>query len=184
MSHTTDLAAGNFLIPDGTFVAELAVFIIVLAAISRLVVPPLKASMEKRQEAIRQQIEDARLAKERLDAAEADYQKALSEARAEAARTREDAQATRKAMIDAAKDEARIEAEAVTRRAEERIALERAQVLAELRREIGELALTLSERIVGETLADDERQRRVVERFLSELESSDQGTTQTPTAAH
>src|SRR5919206_417901 len=66
MSYTTAVphveASGNFLIPDGTFIAELVVFLLVLAAISRWVVPPVKASMEKRQEAIRQQLEDARLA--------------------------------------------------------------------------------------------------------------------------
>ena len=33
------------------------------------------------------------------------------------------------------------------------------------------LAVELAERVVGESLADEERQRRVVDRFLAELES-------------
>ena len=47
---------------------------------------------------------------------------------------------------------------------------ERQQVLAQLRTEIGELSTQLASRIVGESLEDEARQRRVVERFLAELE--------------
>ena len=173
MSDTTTLAGGNFLIPDGTFIAELVVFLLVLLAISRLVVPPLKASMEKRQEAIRQQLEDARLAKERLDAAEADYAAALAEARAEAAHTREEGRRIRQEIIDGARDEARAAAEEVTRLAEERLQAQHRQALNELRSEVGKLAGDLAGRIVGETLADAELQRRVVDRFLAELATSE-----------
>lgn len=174
MSYTSTSAAGNFLIPDGTFIAELVVFVLVLAAISRLVVPPIKASMEKRQDAIRQQLEDARLAKERLDAAEADYAAALAEARAEAARTREEGRRIRQETIDGAREEARAAAEEVTRLAEERLQVQHRQVLNELRAEVGKLAGDLASRIVGETLADEALQRRVVDRFLTELHESEQ----------
>jgi len=173
MSHSTVSAEGNFLIPDGTFLAELAAFIIILAVIWRYVVPPLKASLEKRQEVIRQQLEDARLAKERLDAAESDYAAALAEARAEAARTREEARRIRQEIIDGARDEARAAAEEVTRQAEERLAVQHRQVLAELRGEVGRLATDLAGRIVGEALTDQELQRRVVDRFLAELATSE-----------
>ena len=177
MSYTTAVphaeASGNFLIPDGTFVAELVVFLLVLLAISRLVVPPLKASMEKRQEAIRQQLEDARQAKERLDAAESEYAAAMAEARAEAARTREEARRIRQEIIDGARDEARTAAEEVTRQAEERLAVQHRQVLAELRAEVGKLATDLAGRIVGEAMNDEELQRRVVDRFLAELATTE-----------
>jgi F-type H+-transporting ATPase subunit b len=48
----------------------------------------------------------------------------------------------------------------------------------QLRGEVGSLATELASRIVGESLDDDERQRRVVDRFISELESSDTTTRQ------
>jgi F-type H+-transporting ATPase subunit b len=40
-----------------------------------------------------------------------------------------------------------------------------------LRTEVGTLATTLAGRIVGESLDDDARQSRVVDRFLADLES-------------
>jgi F-type H+-transporting ATPase subunit b len=44
--------------------------------------------------------------------------------------------------------------------------------MAQLRSEVGTLATTLAGRIVGESLDDDVRQSRVVDRFLSELEGA------------
>jgi F-type H+-transporting ATPase subunit b len=44
-------------------------------------------------------------------------------------------------------------------------------VRTQLRSEIGGLATTLAGRIVGESLTDDERARRTVDRFLADLES-------------
>ena len=174
MPDTTTLAEGNFLIPDATFLAELVAFVLILAFMWKYVVPPLQKNLEARQEAIRQQLEDARLAKERLDAAEADYATAVAEARAEAARTREEARRIRQEIIDSAKDEARTAAEEVTRLAEERLQVQHRQVLNELRSEVGQLAIDLAGRIVGESLTDEALQHRVVDRFLTELQESEQ----------
>jgi len=173
MSHTTTLAEGNFLIPDATFLAEIVAFILILAVMWKYVVPPLQKNLAARQDVIRQQLEDARLAKERLDAAEADYTAALAEARAEAARSREEGRRIRQEIIDGARDEARAAAEEVTRLAEERLQAQHRQALNELRAEVGKLAGDLAGRIVGETLADEELQRRVVDRFLAELATSE-----------
>ena len=42
-----------------------------------------------------------------------------------------------------------------------------------LRAEVGTLATQLAGRVVGESLEDDARAQRVVERFLADLESGD-----------
>lgn len=173
MSTTTTLASGNFLIPDATFLAEIVAFILILAVMWKYVVPPLQKNLSARQDVIRQQLEDARLAKERLDAAEADYTAALAEARAEAARSREEGRRIRQEIIDGARDEARAAAEEVTRLAEERLQAQHRQALNELRAEVGKLAGDLASRIVGESLADEELQRRVIDRFLAELAVSE-----------
>ena len=44
--------------------------------------------------------------------------------------------------------------------------------MAQLLSEVGTLATTLAGRIVGESLDDDVRQSRVVDRFLTELEGA------------
>ena len=42
----------------------------------------------------------------------------------------------------------------------------------QLRAEIGRLSVELAGRIVGESLEDEARQRRIIDRFLEELEST------------
>ena len=169
----TTLAEGNFLIPDSTFLVELAIFVLLFLAIWKLVIPRIMPGLYQRQEAIRQGIEDNKAAKERLDAAEEEFAKAIAEARAEAAKIRDEANRLRAQTIEHAKDEARTAAENVAKMAEERLAVQYRQVVAELRRDVGKLAVELAGRIVGESLADEELQRRVIDRFLAELETSE-----------
>ncbi len=50
------------------------------------------------------------------------------------------------------------------------IEADRQQALTSLRAEVGALSVELAARIVGESLQDEARQRRTVDRFLAELE--------------
>jgi F-type H+-transporting ATPase subunit b len=161
----------NFLVPNGTFIAELVAFALLLWALNRWVLPPLKKAMTERQQYIDQQIKEGREARERLEAAEEEHKQLLEQTRADASRIREEARAEGQSIIAELRAKAQEEAERVRRRGEEQLAAEREQVVAALRAEIGRLAADLAERIVGESLADDERQGRIIDRFLDELES-------------
>ena len=66
-----------------------------------------------------------------------------------------------------------VEAERIVTHARTQIDAERTQAVASLRSEVGSMATSLAGRIVGESLEDEARQRRTVERFLDELESSE-----------
>lgn len=157
----------------GTLIAEIVGFLIVLWVIRRWVVPPIRKSMQERQDAIRAQFEESQRAKERLESAEQDYQRALDDARREASRLREEAQEQRSQIVEEARSEARERADEILARAEEQIATERRQAVTQLRDELGRMAVDLAGRVVGESLEDDARQRRVVERFLDELENGE-----------
>ena len=66
--------------------------------------------------------------------------------------------------------EAQAEARRLTDAANAQIEAERQQALTSLRAEVGTLATDLAGRIVGESLQDEARQSRVVDRFLEDLE--------------
>jgi F-type H+-transporting ATPase subunit b len=157
----------NFLIPNGTFFFEWLVFILVLVFLARKVIPRIVAMIEQRQETIRKQFEDAESAKTRLEAAEREYTEALAETRRDASRLREQAQAERADIVEEARSEAQARVEEMLAAAEERIATERQQTILSLRNEIGELAMTLSDRIVHDSLRRDSRQRKLVEDFIA-----------------
>src|SRR5262249_26083152 len=148
-SHTV-LADGNFLVPNATFLAEVVAFAIILWVLYRYVVPPAQKAMRERQELIRGQIEESRQARERLAKAEADYQRALFEARAEAAKIRDGARADADRLRDEMRVQAQEEADRIRARAVEQLATQRQQVVNELRAEIGRLAVTPAERIARE----------------------------------
>lgn len=101
-----------------------------------------------------------------------EYRSQLTEARRDAARIREEAKQQGTAIIAAMRHEAEAESQRIMARTQTHLHAEREQVIRSLRAEIGTLATTLAGRIVGEALDDDERSQRVVERFLTELESA------------
>jgi F-type H+-transporting ATPase subunit b len=167
MHGETVLAANNFLIPNGTIFFELLLFLVVLWVLAKKIVPRINTALEQRQQTIRQQFEDAEAAREAAEKARRDYEEALAETRREISRLREEANAEKAQIIEEARSTARIEAEKVTEQERARLETERSQVLMSLRNEIGELAFTLSEKIVRDSLRDEERQRKLVDDFIA-----------------
>jgi len=145
LAATSTEGDSNFLVPNATFIAELVAFGLLLWALSKYVLPPLSRAMTQRQDFIDRQIKDSQTARERVEQTEADLKALLEETRADASRIRD--------------------------RGEQQLAAEREQVIAAVRADLGRLAAELAERIVGESLDDDARQRRIVDRFLDDLGS-------------
>src|SRR5438067_5754098 len=103
----------NFLIPNGTIIFEWLVFILVLVFLAKKVIPRISAMIEKRQETIRQQFEDAKNAREDAERSRQEYQEALAETRREITRLREEANAEKGQILDEARASAREEAAAI-----------------------------------------------------------------------
>ena len=85
---------------------------------------------------------------------------------------REQAREEGAAIIAELREQAQVEARRIAEAAQAQIAADRQQAFASLRAEVGELAVELASTIVGESLADEARQSRVVDRFLAELDAS------------
>jgi F-type H+-transporting ATPase subunit b len=159
-----------FLIPNATFFVELAIFLLILFVIWRYVVPPVKKATQERQEMVRRQIEESRQARERLEQADAAYREAMSEARTEAAKIRDEARVEAGRIKAELREQAEREVALIRQRGEEQLERQREQVKRELSAEIGRLAVTLAERIVGESMQDEANRRGTVDRFIAELE--------------
>ena len=168
---TTNLAQGNFLVPNMTFVVELLAFLLILFILGRYVVPRVNNAMAERQERIRRQFEESEEAKAKAEAAEREYREALVQARQEAASIREDAREHGAAIIAEMREQANAEAQRILSHAQSQLQAERQQVLQQVRAELGTIAITLAERILGQSLQDGARQQATVEQFIAELES-------------
>jgi F-type H+-transporting ATPase subunit b len=165
------LASENPLLPAWIEIILAVVFVLLLTfVIARFVVPRFEATYAERTAAIQGGIEKAEHAQAEAQAALEQYNAQLAEARTEAARIREDAKTQGTQILAELREQAQAEATRIRTQAEAQLEAERAQVMASLRREIGGLATTLASRIVGESLTDDERARRTVDRFIADLE--------------
>ncbi len=165
----------NPIIPNGTFIVELIAFFLILWFLYRKVVPLISSSMEKRQELIRSQIDDSKAAKERLEAAEAEYKQALADTRTDAARIREEARVQGQQIIEEMRATAKEEAARITAANQARLETEHQLLLVQLRSEVGELAVELASRIIGHELSGDARQRQLVDDFINDLDSGPAG---------
>ena len=169
MSHPAVLAekTNNFLIPNGTFIFEWLVFVLVVIFVAKKIYPRINELIERRQATIKQQFDDAEKARADAQKAKKEYEDALAENRKEISRLRDEANAERAQIIEDARVAARAAAEEVTEQERARLATERQQVLLGLRNEIGELAFTLADKLVRESLREEDRQRRLVDDFIA-----------------
>jgi F-type H+-transporting ATPase subunit b len=166
----------NFLVPNATFLVELAAFALLFFLLAKYVIPPINKAMTNRQEAIRTQFHELEQAKADANAAEEEFKAQIADARHEAARIREEAREQGAQIIAEMRQQGESEKARIVDNGHAQIAAERQQAVASLRAEVGTLATTLAGRIVGESLDDDERQSRVVERFLADLEAGTPGS--------
>ena len=145
-------------------------FVLVFGILGKVFLPRIQKILAERTEAIEgglNRADEAQAeAKDLLD----QYREQLAEARHEAARMREEAREQGAQIIAEMREQAQAEARRVTEAAQAQIGAERQQALISLRAEVGTLATELASRIVGESLADQARQNRMVDRFLGELD--------------
>jgi F-type H+-transporting ATPase subunit b len=151
------------------------VLLIIAVAFYKFVLPKFRVLLDERTELIQGGIEKAETAQAEAKAALERNHAELAEARAEAARIREEARTEGAAIVAEHRERASVEAERILETAHKQIEAERQQASVALRAEVGTLATELASRIVGEALQDEARQSRVVDRFLDEL-AAESGT--------
>ena len=173
----TDLVAAassgsqNPLVPSLTELIIGAVsFFIVFGLLGKVLLPRIQQALHERTDQIEGGLERAEEAQAEASRVLEQYRQQLAAARHEAARLREDAREQGAQIIAEMRAEAQAEARRLTEAANAQIQAERQQALTALHAEVGALATDLAGRIVGESLQDEARQSRVVDRFLDDLE--------------
>ena len=176
MTYLADsTASSNPLFPSWPeFIIGTILFFLVFGFLAKMLMPRITKTLAERTELIEGGLarsEEAQAeAKDLLD----QYRQQLADARHEAARMRQEANEQGAQIIAEMREQAQAEARRITEAAQAQIAAERQQALNSLRTEVGTLATELASRIVGESLTDEARQSRMVDRFLAELEVTNQ----------
>jgi F-type H+-transporting ATPase subunit b len=164
----TRLDAGLLTI-NGTLIAQLVIFLLVLGVLYRLAWGPLLRILNERRARIAQGVEATQKAMQELEAAERERQAKLEEARREAQtildRIAKQGEDLRKEL----EVKAREQAEALIAKARAEIQQERQKAVQDLRSQVADLAVMAAGRIIGESL-DAKKHRELIERTIEEAE--------------
>jgi F-type H+-transporting ATPase subunit b len=163
----------NPLVPNWTEVIVGAIaFFIVFFALWKVLLPRILKTLEERTEAIEGGLERADKAQLEANRLVEQFKAQVADSKHEASRLREQAREEGAQIIAAMREEAQAEARRIVEAAQQQIAADRQQAFASLRAEVGTLSVQLASKIVGESLDDQARQSRVVDRFLADLDAS------------
>ena len=164
---------GSFLVsPElGLMIWTLALFGFTMWVLSKLAFPRIQEALDKRANAIRENIEAAERQRKEADELLEEYRQRLREAREQAddivSRARKASETAKAEATEAGKEKreelvsaARRDIEAETRRSLDRI-----------RKEVADLTVIATEKVARKSLTDDD-QKRLVEEALSEVDFS------------
>jgi F-type H+-transporting ATPase subunit b len=161
--------AGNLLSPNGGLMFwTLVVFLFLLFVLGKFVFPKITASVEAREKALEDAIQDAKRDREEAARALAEQQKQIETARAEAQKLIVDGRQMGEKMRSDMMEETHRQQQAMLDRARHEIEAEKENAIAELRREAIDLAIAGASKVIEKNL-DDQSNRKIVESFLSSI---------------
>jgi len=131
--------------------------------------PAIKKGLEDRTNRIRESIDDADRAKNEAQGILDEYQRQLADARSEANRIIEEARQTADQLRRDLVTRAEQEAQELRQRTAEDIAAAQSRAMADLRTQVRDLTIELTEKVVGRQL-DGDTQRQLVDSYIAELE--------------
>lgn len=151
---------------------SLVIFVGIVVVFMRVFMPRIQQVLDERAELIEGGISKAAEVQAQAAVALEEYTVQLRAARVEAAKIREDARLEAAQIIADSREKAIQHADLIAETSLKQLAAERQHAAVSLHADIAGLATDLASRIVGEALADDARQQRVIDGFLAELEAT------------
>jgi len=153
-------------VPDpGLYIWTIVTFLLLVALLGKFAWRPLLDALDRRQEAIRKSLDEARQAKQELERLHVESQRILAEARAQAdvilSETRSDANRFREEL----KQKAQAEAQGIVRNAEKQIEQGTARALQQIRAEAVEISVAIASKLLQRNVTREDNERLIEETF-------------------
>ena len=160
-----------FTVNLGTTVWTTFIFLSLLGILWKFAWGPILGAVEARENGIQAKLDQAASSNEEAARLLAEHKEQLADARRQANELIAEGKAAGEHLRSEIEEKARAEAQGIVDRARAEIARERDQAIEALRRESVDLALAAASRLMQENL-DQDKDRQLVERYLSELGSA------------
>ena len=154
---------------NATLVAQLLIFLVMVAVLWRLAWGPLTSRLAARQARIKEGLEAAEQAKRDREKAEKEYRARLEEAAREARAMLEQATKMGETLRQELQQKAKEQADQIVAQARGEIDNERQKAVQELRTQVADLAVQVAERVIGENL-DARKHQQLIEKTIAEAE--------------
>ena len=155
----------------GTFIGQLIGFGVIIFIIWKFAVPPIRKLMKERQETVRTQLEESAKATQRLAEADRFHAVRVEEGKVEARHIVDEASSDSVRIAEQLRLQGGVEAERIKMYGDQQVLLLRAQLIRELRGELGAEAVRRATDIVKARVSDPREQSATIDRFLDELEA-------------
>jgi len=144
-------------------------FLIVLLILSRFVWKPIMNALKAREGSIEDALNAAEQAREDLEKLTADNEKLMIEARLERDKIIKDASSIAKRIREEAKEDASKIADKMIEDAKQTIILEKQAAISEIRNQVAEFSIQISEKILRKKLSGDKNQKALIEEYMKDL---------------
>ena len=159
------------ILPDmNEFVPMLIAFIIIVVVLAKFGWPMFEGIMVRRETAIKESLEKSEAARIESEKLLEEYKQQLAEAKAQAYQIIADAKKAGESVKADIEGKAQVEAANMIEKAKVAIEAEKKQAVHELQSSVADLTVSVTARIVGEDLSDDEH-RAIIERYVNEAGS-------------
>lgn len=155
----------------GTIFWTTLIFLLLLVLLRKYAWGPIMKAIKTREDMINNALDSAEKAREEMKVLQADNEAILRKAREERDKILRDARHAHDRMVAEAKEKSQAEADAMVKRAKELIDREKITAITEVKREVARLAIEVASRVVSETLKSDAEQKKLIERYLNEIEA-------------
>ena len=160
----------DLLIPEvGTIIWALIGFSLVFFILAKFAWKPLLKGLNERDNSIAQALQAAESAKRDVSQMHSENEKLFAEAKAERDKIIQEAREFKETVMNEAREHAKLEGHKMITEAREAIKNERAAAIQEIKRQVTELSVAISEKILVKELSDPGKQEALIEKSLSDL---------------
>lgn len=152
------------------FVPMLIAFILLAIILGKFGWPMFNGMLEKRENTIRQALEESENAKVEAEKVLEEYKKQLESARQESAEILANARANAEAVEAGLKKKAQENADEIVAKANQSIEAAKKQAIADLQSSVADMSIDVASKLVGNDLSDDEH-RKIIEKYIVEAGS-------------
>ncbi len=170
MTNILFLADFSVIRPEpGLLIWTILIFALFWFLMSKFAFKPIQQGLKKREDDIRNSLEEAKRAREEVSNMQAQNEALLAEAREERSKILKEAKAVKDSIINEAKEKAKEEAQKIVTNAKQEIENQRMAAVTDLKNQSGKMAIQIAELLLRKELKDKADQESYVKSLVDEI---------------